>query len=187
MAQSRNLDQAGASRLVRQAHPALATLAVACGKTRQAVIFLNEKRSHSGKGEAQIKFREEVQRVMKDEDCDYNRAFNKVSKTSPLFANSDDLKKLQTVAEGAGGVPQFNPALGDVFRLPKDTSPQEWQTAWKGNDETVTPIDYGKIFQALAGDIQVQKGVSIEDAVTVAKDRFPDLWKAVEELAKLAF
>jgi hypothetical protein len=186
MAQSGGLDHAAATRQVSLAHPEMATLARAFGKPLGSVQFLNTRFANAGKAATRRQFQEEVQRVMKDRHLDYDTAFRAVQ-TSRQFANSADMEKIQRGASGQGGVPAYTSALADVFRLPRDLDPAFWAAAWNGNQKDWPAINYAKAFQAIADKLQSQSGQGIEEAVAKAKQQFPDLFKAVEELAKLSF
>jgi hypothetical protein len=188
MARATNLDYNAAARLTAQSHPGLAVLASACGKTQASVQFVNSRFNRAPKtAAARERFQKEVQRTMDEDHCDYGTAFNRVEKKATQFVNSDDLKAVQAAANGSGGMPQRTPALLDIFRLPPDTTPQEFSAAWNGNDKTATTINYGKVFSSLASLTQSQKGMDIDSAIAPTKERFRQLWSAVEELAKLSF
>jgi hypothetical protein len=188
MARSPNLDYNAAARLTAQAHPGLAVLASACGKTKSSTQFLNARLSGApSRAAAREDLQKEVQRVMATDHCNYQVAWNRVTARSVTFSNSADMEAIRAAASGGGGLPAFSPELASVFRLPADTTPIEWKAAWEGNGSTATAINYGKIFNELASLTQNATGKNIEDAITPTKERFPELWSAVEQLAKLSF
>jgi hypothetical protein len=177
--------------LTAKAHPDCAAVYRAAGETRDRIQFANDrimKRvANPNLAERRRQFQADVEAEMRQTGCEYQVAFNRVSRGSVVFANSEDLETVRTAASGSGGVPTLTPALGNVFRLPGDITPEEWRKLWAANDSQAKVINYGQLFSTACEIMQVQKGGDIEAAIEPAKARFPDLWEATAELAKLAF
>ena len=178
-----------AERLTLQTHRDIALLASACSKTLASVQFLNSRLANirGNKAELREQLQKDVQRTMESDHCSYGVAWNRCASKSALFTNSSDLDAVRAAASGGGGLPTITPEILSLFRLPADTSAEEWKAAWTGNENDATAIHYGKIFEALVSLTQSQKGSPVDQAVEPTKERFPILWSAVEQLAALAF
>ncbi|HEX3627264.1 MAG TPA: hypothetical protein VH280_17800 [Verrucomicrobiae bacterium] len=165
--------------------PDAVTLIRVAGATRQSVAqFCNSKIFRGGPPMATDRRREmqaAIEKEIQSRHCDYSAAFNRVY---PQFANeAPDPNQVLTQA-GADGVPVMGPQLRSLFRLPVHTSQAEWAAAWKANLEKVSPINFGRVFDAICEVAQQEKGMGYEDALRATKSRFPDLWATVEEMAK---
>jgi hypothetical protein len=166
-------------------YPDVGILIRATGATRQSVIqFCNSKIFHSSPSneiENRRQMHQKIEQEMKTAHCTYDVAFNRVY---PQFANeAPDPNQIQTQA-GADGLPVLGPQLRALFRLPVDTTQAEWVAAWKANLEKTSPINFGRVCDAICEVAQREKGLSYEDALRATKSRFPDLWATVSEMAK---
>lgn len=169
-------------RLAEQKHPDAATLMRAFGQTRQNIEFANSqwfsKAATPGKARAREEFQEKVKGRMEAMKCGYDEAFSWANRHHTTLAN-----------EMQGGPATFaNAAMGPqvtkLFRMPTDSSTEEKDAAWKGNGETATPFNPGKIFAALCALAMRTKYPQEQAALTFAKGRYPELWAAVEEISK---
>ncbi|HXT10906.1 MAG TPA: hypothetical protein VN873_05020 [Candidatus Angelobacter sp.] len=177
--------------LTLKAHPLMAVLMRAYGASPERVQFANarilKRLANPNPVASRQAFQEQVRAEMERTGLPYDRVFNLVSKKRADFANSEDLRTVQTAAAGSGGVPELTPGVAKIFRLPNDVTPEEWRKIWEANGGSATTINYGKCFSAACDLTQLQKGGNIDDALQAAKARFVDLWAATAELAKLAF
>jgi hypothetical protein len=183
------MDESERGRLVGLAHHDIAILFRAVSASPQTVSFFNSKLVNaggptpSGPGQTLLErresFQEEVRELMEKDFKSYDRAFDIVSKrrkaavVPPTFVN-----------DAATGVPIAAPQFKAMFRLPMDSTQQEFAAAWTGNGGALAPIDPGKIFDALVQFKQKeQPSLDYEAAVRVAKVRYPELWSLVEAIA----
>lgn len=179
-------DIGSAWRQAAKLYPDAATLMRASGATQQKVAQFCNARVF-GKGarmdaEKRRQLHEKIGKEMESRHCDYSTAFNRLY---PQFANGDSFPEAQSHV-GADGIPVLGPQLKALFRLPADTTPEEWKLIWTVNSERTSPIQFAKIFDALCEEMQ-KSGGSYEDALRDTKARFPALWNMVQELAKASF
>jgi hypothetical protein len=156
---SRRCSYAEASRITCQAHPDAATLMRAYGSRRATVEFLNSKLAHG----AQKQF---VNIVMPGQ-------LGRAGQRRPQFANAGQ------------GAPIGNQEIMDLLLLPKGTSVAEFLAAWEANGGKASPIDYAKIFDGLVQLDMKSIGGAYSDSIGRCKDKYPQLWNAVDALAKM--
>jgi hypothetical protein len=165
-------------------YPDAVILIRATGATRNSVAqFCNSKIFRGGPMamERRREMTAAIEKEMQSRHCGYSVAFNRIY---PQFANeAPDPNQVQTQT-GSDGVPVLGPQIRALFRLPTHTSQSEWAAAWKANLEKVSPINFGRVFDAICEVAQQEKGLSYEDALRATKSRFPDLWSTVEQMSK---
>ena len=78
-----------------------------------------------------------------------------------------------------------SPQMMRLFYLPANTSQEAFQAAFEGNGSVMAPINPSKIFDGLCQWAQkAYKLASYDAAIARCKTDFPELWDAVNLLAK---
>lgn len=187
MAQHRcNYDEAW--RLTKRAHPDAHTLMCAFGQTREQIQFFNSRRakkeSAPERKQAKEQFHEEVKARMQFVNCSYDQAWAYVTRTNRPLADLANGKVTAPSFANDGNIPIFGHQLRKLFFLPMDSSQEEGEAAWRGNGETTSPINPGKIFAGMVEYLRKTNPTATDDQLTaLAKSKYPDLWQAVETIA----
>lgn len=191
-AQQRTSDEGSVWNLTARLHPDAAILLRASGATRSQVQFFNSKLPH-GINEARREFANAVADDLKsnpntDYGASHNRNFSKLGATLShveIILPGQKRKPAQFANDATTGVPVLGPQLRTIFRLPVDTSADEWKAAWTANQSRAFPFNPGAVMDGLCQLNQQQKGGDYEAALTAIKSRFPDLWQAVQQIAAM--
>jgi hypothetical protein len=165
--------------------PEACTLMRAFGQTLQSVNFFNSRveSAQPRKASARAEFHQKVDARMKAAKCDYDTAFNYVSRHHAELANAaGGPGKAESYAK-SDTAPVFGPQLKTIFRLPVFATQEECSAAWKGNGNSPAPFNPGKVFAALCELQQVKAGCSYEAALKTCKTLYPNLWQAVQEIS----
>ena len=199
---------ADAWRAAAKTYPDAAILMRATGQTRQMVQFFN---SRLGTNPEQLaasrrEFLNEVDTQMKRTGVSHNVAFFSVSNRKPQglksvritypgqkssrpeFANAGTSfvgEKMDGANQGANGVPVASPQLKALFRMPQSITDDTWAAAWAGNGNVASPVNFGRIFDAVCELVQKKTGSDYETALRDTKIVLPDLWAAVDQLSQL--
>lgn len=170
-----------------RAHPDAAALMSAFGRSRQTVSFFNSRRARQvtpEKQEAEKSFSKFVNERMRN-GLSYGQAYNAVFRDHPdLEAKMYGSGTAQFVNSNDGNPPAATSDIKKLFWLPPHATQDQFEAAYKGNGSTLTPLNPGKIFAALVELTQKQRGIEYDPAIAQTKAAFPDLWNAVELLAK---
>jgi hypothetical protein len=84
------------------------------------------------------------------------------------------------------GIPNANIGLKALFYLPPETTQEVFGVAYKANGNQQATVHPAKVFDGLANYYMDAKSISHDSAISYCKAQFPDLWKAVTEIAKVA-
>ena len=197
----RNCTHGEATCLTAKAYPNFYTLVQAAGRTRQTVVFLNSKLAHGTPlktAEDRKRFNQFVNEAL-GAGLPYDLAHSRATRQAGPMTG---LKHVKITMPGQLGRrdttrPQFsnadstnNPPIGNeqmmgLFFLPKGTSVAEFLAAWEANGGKATPIDYAKIFDGLVQLDKSPAGGAYQDSLDRCKDKYPDLWSAVDALSKM--
>jgi hypothetical protein len=129
-------------------------------------------------------FREKVDERMKQTSCDYDSAFNYVTRyhanPSTKVNGQPPPTFLNAIAEDA---PVASPATKALLCLPEDASQEMFEAALAGNGGTLAPFNPGKVFAALVELEQKSASVDYEPALRTVKGRCPALWAQCQAIA----
>ncbi|HEY1662164.1 MAG TPA: hypothetical protein VGI03_07075 [Verrucomicrobiae bacterium] len=193
-AQQRTRDEASVWGLTAKLHPDAAILLRAAGATRSQVIQFTNSQMLPDTKTARKQFANAVAQDMKETHADYHLAYNRNFANRAAHLTHVEItlpgqkRKAQFTNDAAGdtgGVPALGPELRAIFKLPPDTTADEWKAAWTANQSKAFPFNPGACLDALCQLYQKTKGADYEAALTAMKSRFPDLWQAVQQIAAM--
>jgi hypothetical protein len=176
--------------------PDLHTLMLALGATRQRVAFLNERHQarcqQTGNGaarriEARDEFHKKVHAYQDRHHVDYDAAYqiclrqfsNEAAAMSSGYTPALHSKQ-------SGFAPLANPGLLSLFYLTSETPQDVFAAAYAANGSQFAVINAAKVFDGVVSYFMSQKSLSHDAAITYVKGQYPDLWAAVQTLAKTA-
>lgn len=174
-------------RITADAHPDTAILMSAFGRTRQTVQFFNSRQARKGTPEKVLARKQFMEFVNEKQNkgLDYGTAYNAAARAHPdVFAAMSGSVGVQFANTNDGKAPAASAMLKKLFWLPESATDEHFQTAFTGNGSTLSPQNPAKIFAALTDLTQKKSGGDYDTAIAQTKSAFPDLWAAVELLAK---